>query len=178
MTERLKGKLLERQKLVDIIAGPDAYRDLPRLLVDSQEGQAQVCLGRYYSRRTLTFVAPLLLLYLLHARLYICSFQCRGGCFPYRVQHCFSTSPSLAMCFGWLGHCRSLSRKSELNLRTVHHSPCHRPTLFLLLPTCTLNHKPDPNTPAHLSLVGPSSITRSMLCCRRTRRTQRLHPCA
>jgi hypothetical protein len=40
--ERLKTKLLERQKLVDIIAGPDAYRDLPRLLMDSQDGQAQV----------------------------------------------------------------------------------------------------------------------------------------
>lgn len=32
MAERLKDRLLEREKLVDIVAGPDAYRDLPRLL--------------------------------------------------------------------------------------------------------------------------------------------------
>ena len=32
MAERLKDRLLERQKLVDVVAGPDAYRDLPRLL--------------------------------------------------------------------------------------------------------------------------------------------------
>lgn len=32
MAERLKQKLLEEEKLVDIVAGPDAYRDLPRLV--------------------------------------------------------------------------------------------------------------------------------------------------
>lgn len=32
MAERLKVKLLESDKLVDIVAGPDAYRDIPRLL--------------------------------------------------------------------------------------------------------------------------------------------------
>lgn len=32
MAERLKKKLLEADKLVDIVVGPDAYRDLPRLL--------------------------------------------------------------------------------------------------------------------------------------------------
>ena len=32
MAERLKEKLLERDRLVDIVAGPDAYRDLPRLI--------------------------------------------------------------------------------------------------------------------------------------------------
>ncbi|XP_015220192.2 mitochondrial tRNA methylthiotransferase CDK5RAP1 isoform X5 [Lepisosteus oculatus] len=32
MAERLKTELLEREKLVDVLAGPDAYRDLPRLL--------------------------------------------------------------------------------------------------------------------------------------------------
>ena len=31
MAERLKDKLLENQT-VDLVAGPDAYRDLPRLL--------------------------------------------------------------------------------------------------------------------------------------------------
>lgn len=34
MAERLKTKILEREKIVDIIAGPDAYRDLPRMLTD------------------------------------------------------------------------------------------------------------------------------------------------
>lgn len=32
MAERLKEKILEREKLVDVIAGPDSYKDLPRLL--------------------------------------------------------------------------------------------------------------------------------------------------
>ena len=32
MAERLKGRLLETEKLVDLVAGPDAYRDLPRLI--------------------------------------------------------------------------------------------------------------------------------------------------
>jgi len=33
MAERLKKKLLEKAKIVDLIAGPDAYRDLPQLLL-------------------------------------------------------------------------------------------------------------------------------------------------
>ncbi|XP_033363570.1 CDK5RAP1-like protein [Bombus vosnesenskii] len=32
MAERLKDKILEKGKLVDVIAGPDSYKDLPRLL--------------------------------------------------------------------------------------------------------------------------------------------------
>lgn len=32
MAERLKAKLLNTHKLADIVVGPDAYRDLPRLL--------------------------------------------------------------------------------------------------------------------------------------------------
>lgn len=32
MAERLKSKLLEADRLADIVAGPDAYRDLPRLI--------------------------------------------------------------------------------------------------------------------------------------------------
>ncbi|XP_076754805.1 CDK5RAP1-like protein [Xylocopa sonorina] len=32
MAERLKDKVLERGKLVDVVAGPDSYKDLPRLL--------------------------------------------------------------------------------------------------------------------------------------------------
>ena len=40
MAERLKERLMERQKLVDVVAGPDAYRDLPRLLAIVQVGQA------------------------------------------------------------------------------------------------------------------------------------------
>ncbi|MEM6328393.1 MAG: tRNA (N6-isopentenyl adenosine(37)-C2)-methylthiotransferase MiaB [Bacteroidota bacterium] len=43
MAERLRTKLLDQEKLVDIVAGPDAYRDLPRLLTEADEtGQAAV----------------------------------------------------------------------------------------------------------------------------------------
>lgn len=39
MAERLKEKILDEEKLVDIVAGPDAYRDLPRLLAVAESGQ-------------------------------------------------------------------------------------------------------------------------------------------
>ena len=39
MGERLKGKLLEEDKLVDVVCGPDAYRSLPRLLAQARSGQ-------------------------------------------------------------------------------------------------------------------------------------------
>ncbi|KAM9409646.1 mitochondrial tRNA methylthiotransferase CDK5RAP1 [Pholidichthys leucotaenia] len=39
MAERLKMELLEREKLVDVLAGPDSYRDLPRLLAVADGGQ-------------------------------------------------------------------------------------------------------------------------------------------
>ena len=43
MAERLRYKLLEQERLVDIVAGPDAYRDLPRLLDETIEtGQSAV----------------------------------------------------------------------------------------------------------------------------------------
>lgn len=48
MAERLKSKLLEEQKLVDIVVGPDAYRDLPNLIstVDSGQKAVNVLLSR------------------------------------------------------------------------------------------------------------------------------------
>lgn len=43
MAERLRHKLLEQEKLVDLVVGPDAYRDIPRLLTESEDsGQAAV----------------------------------------------------------------------------------------------------------------------------------------
>ncbi len=43
MAERLREKLLEQEKLVDLVVGPDAYRDLPRLLSENEtSGQAAV----------------------------------------------------------------------------------------------------------------------------------------
>jgi tRNA-2-methylthio-N6-dimethylallyladenosine synthase len=39
MAERLKEKLFEQQ-VVDIVCGPDAYRDLPRLLAKTELGQS------------------------------------------------------------------------------------------------------------------------------------------
>lgn len=42
MAERLKEQLLEQEHTVDIIVGPDAYRDLPRLLNIAETGQKAV----------------------------------------------------------------------------------------------------------------------------------------
>ena len=42
MAERLKAKLLEEEKLVDIVVGPDAYRSLPALIEEAQTGQKMV----------------------------------------------------------------------------------------------------------------------------------------
>lgn len=41
MAERLKEKVLENQ-VVDLVAGPDAYRDLPRLIkiIESKSGSS------------------------------------------------------------------------------------------------------------------------------------------
>ncbi|MEY3349280.1 MAG: tRNA ((37)-C2)-methylthiotransferase MiaB, partial [Bacteroidota bacterium] len=38
MAERLKSKLLEEEKLVDIVVGPDAYRTLPQLIEEAETG--------------------------------------------------------------------------------------------------------------------------------------------
>lgn len=42
MAERLKSKLLEEEKLVDIVVGPDSYRDLPNLVRVAESGQKAV----------------------------------------------------------------------------------------------------------------------------------------
>ena len=42
MAERLKRKLLEEEKIVDLVAGPDAYRDLPNLVKQVDEGHKAV----------------------------------------------------------------------------------------------------------------------------------------
>jgi tRNA-2-methylthio-N6-dimethylallyladenosine synthase len=42
MAERLKSKFLEEEKLVDIVIGPDSYRDLPNLLSQADEGMRAV----------------------------------------------------------------------------------------------------------------------------------------
>lgn len=39
MAERLKDKILDSDKMVDVVCGPDAYRDLPRLLEEVENGQ-------------------------------------------------------------------------------------------------------------------------------------------
>ncbi|ESQ53460.1 hypothetical protein EUTSA_v10024669mg [Eutrema salsugineum] len=39
MAERLKDKILDSDKMVDVVCGPDAYRDLPRLLEEVDYGQ-------------------------------------------------------------------------------------------------------------------------------------------
>ena len=42
MAERLKAKFLEEEKLVDVVVGPDAYRDLPNLIDQVDGGQKAV----------------------------------------------------------------------------------------------------------------------------------------
>lgn len=42
MAERLKTKLLEEEKIVDLVAGPDAYRDLPKLIAQVDEGDKAI----------------------------------------------------------------------------------------------------------------------------------------
>ncbi|HLV42636.1 MAG TPA: tRNA (N6-isopentenyl adenosine(37)-C2)-methylthiotransferase MiaB [Brumimicrobium sp.] len=42
MAERLKTNLLEEEKLVDLVAGPDSYRDLPGLIEEVEGGQKAV----------------------------------------------------------------------------------------------------------------------------------------
>ena len=58
MAERLKSKLLEEEKLVDLVVGPDAYRDLPNLLarVDDGEKGVNVLLSR---EETYADISPL-----------------------------------------------------------------------------------------------------------------------
>jgi len=42
MAERLKSKFLEEEKLVDIVVGPDAYRSLPALVGEAEDGRKAV----------------------------------------------------------------------------------------------------------------------------------------
>ncbi len=42
MAERLKKRFLEEEKLVDLVVGPDAYRDLPALISGAESGQRMV----------------------------------------------------------------------------------------------------------------------------------------
>jgi tRNA-2-methylthio-N6-dimethylallyladenosine synthase len=42
MAERLKEELLEKEKLVDIVIGPDAYRELPSLVEEAESGQQAI----------------------------------------------------------------------------------------------------------------------------------------
>ncbi len=42
MAERLKSKFLDEEKLVDMVVGPDAYRDLPQLINQVEDGQKAI----------------------------------------------------------------------------------------------------------------------------------------
>jgi tRNA-2-methylthio-N6-dimethylallyladenosine synthase len=57
MAERLKSKFLEQEKLVDLVVGPDAYRDLPNLIGGAEEGEKGI--NVYLSREeTYADIAP------------------------------------------------------------------------------------------------------------------------
>lgn len=42
MAERLKAQLMEKEHIVDIVVGPDAYREIPKLITQVEEGQKAV----------------------------------------------------------------------------------------------------------------------------------------
>ena len=42
MAERLKTKFLEEEKIVDLVVGPDAYRELPQLIKEIEDGRKAV----------------------------------------------------------------------------------------------------------------------------------------
>uniref|UniRef100_UPI004049324B tRNA (N6-isopentenyl adenosine(37)-C2)-methylthiotransferase MiaB n=1 Tax=Flavobacterium sp. TaxID=239 RepID=UPI004049324B len=42
MAERLKSKFLEEEKIVDMVVGPDAYKDIPNLLAEVEEGREAI----------------------------------------------------------------------------------------------------------------------------------------
>ena len=42
MAERLKNKFLEEEKIVDLVVGPDAYKDLPNLIKEVNDGKNAV----------------------------------------------------------------------------------------------------------------------------------------
>jgi tRNA-2-methylthio-N6-dimethylallyladenosine synthase len=42
MAERIKDRIIEQEHLVDIVVGPDAYRDIPRLLKEVDDGRKAV----------------------------------------------------------------------------------------------------------------------------------------
>lgn len=42
MAERLKSKFLDEEKLVDMVVGPDAYRDLPQLIEQVEDGHKAI----------------------------------------------------------------------------------------------------------------------------------------
>lgn len=57
MAERLKSKLLEEEKIVDLVLGPDAYRDLPKLVKQAEEGEKGI--NTFLSREeTYADIAP------------------------------------------------------------------------------------------------------------------------
>ncbi|MCB0704566.1 MAG: tRNA (N6-isopentenyl adenosine(37)-C2)-methylthiotransferase MiaB [Saprospiraceae bacterium] len=58
MAERLKKKFLEDEKLVDLVVGPDAYRDLPQLVATAEDGEKGI--NVFLSREeTYADIAPL-----------------------------------------------------------------------------------------------------------------------
>ncbi|MBK8390545.1 MAG: tRNA (N6-isopentenyl adenosine(37)-C2)-methylthiotransferase MiaB [Saprospiraceae bacterium] len=58
MAERLKAQFLEQEKLVDLVVGPDAYRDLPKLVQTAEDGEKGI--NVFLSREeTYADIAPL-----------------------------------------------------------------------------------------------------------------------
>lgn len=49
MAERLKSRLLDQEKLADLVVGPDAYRDLPRIITAVQVSHSCGQIGCYWT---------------------------------------------------------------------------------------------------------------------------------
>ena len=54
MAERIKEKIIDQEQLVDIVVGPDAYRDIPSLLAEVNDGRKAVNVLYPSKKRTLT----------------------------------------------------------------------------------------------------------------------------
>jgi tRNA A37 methylthiotransferase MiaB len=58
MAERLKTRVLEQERVVDVVAGPDAYRDLPRLLSAARGGASGGVNVQLSTEETYADIAP------------------------------------------------------------------------------------------------------------------------
>ena len=69
MAERLKSKFLEEEKLVDVVVGPDAYRDLPNL-IDKVDDGSKASMSCFPVRKPMQILVPYVLIPMAFLRLF------------------------------------------------------------------------------------------------------------